>query len=157
VIQWVLFCFQLCARPPMTTLSLHRLPVSARIFGCLGALSACSSVVFSALFAHWPGFADGVPAAVQTALGQQQFHALGLLMVAVALAVWGESRWWWAAGVLMLVGLVLFSLNLYARHALGFDALRAAVPWGGTAWILAWLCLAAGFVRGRGSRSGSAQ
>ena len=50
----------------------------------------------------------------------------------------------------MLAGLFLFSFNLYARHVLGFDALRAAVPWGGAAWILAWLSLAAGFVSGLG-------
>jgi uncharacterized membrane protein YgdD (TMEM256/DUF423 family) len=52
------------------------------------------------------------------------------------------------AGWLMLVGLLLFSFNLYARHVFGWDALRALVPWGGAAWILAWLVMAVGFVRG---------
>jgi uncharacterized membrane protein YgdD (TMEM256/DUF423 family) len=54
-----------------------------------------------------------------------------------------------AAGGLMLVGLVLFSFNLYARYILGFDVLRALVPWGGGAWILAWLSLALGFATRR--------
>ena len=58
-------------------------PVSARIFLTLGALSACSSVVFSAAFAHLPVFAGGVPAMVQTALTQQQFHSLGLMLVGI--------------------------------------------------------------------------
>jgi len=125
-------------------------PLSARWFLALGAISACSSVVFSAAFAHLPVFSGGVPTAVQTALSQQQFHSLGLLFTGLALRVCGASRWLQAAGWLMLVGLLLFSFNLYARHVLAWDALRALVPWGGTAWILAWLALAVGLAQGRG-------
>ena len=140
----------------MTTSPMFSLPVSARIFGALGALSACTSVVFSAAFAHLPVFAAGVPAAVQTALSQHQFHSVGLLITGLAIGVCGVSRWSLAAGGLMLVGLLLFSFNLYARHVLGFDALRAAVPWGGAAWILAWLSLAVAWIRGRVEPGGSA-
>lgn len=129
------------------------LSVSARIFLVLGALSACTSVVFSAAFAHLPVFAAGVPTGVQTALSQQQFHSVGLLITGLAIGVCGVSRWRLAAGWLMLLGVLLFSFNLYARHVLGFDALRAAVPWGGAAWILAWLSLAVGFVSGRGGKA----
>ena len=48
----------------------------------------------------------------------------------------------------MLVGLLLFSFNLYARYVLGWDAFRAWVPWGGAAWIVAWLTMAMGCFRG---------
>jgi uncharacterized membrane protein YgdD (TMEM256/DUF423 family) len=125
-------------------------PLSARWFLVLGAISACTSVVFSAAFAHLPVFAAGVPTAVQTALSQQQFHSLGLLFTGLALRVCGASRWLQAAGWLMVLGLLLFSFNLYARHVLAWDALRAMVPWGGMAWILAWLGLAVGLARGFG-------
>lgn len=121
------------------------LPLSARIFLISGALSACASVVFSAAFAHLPVFAGGVPVMVQTALSQQQFHSLGLLLVGWFVASRGRSLWLVAAGGLMLGGLLLFSFNLYARAVLGFDGLRALVPWGGGAWILAWVCLAIEF------------
>ena len=121
--------------------------MSARVFIFVGAVCAGLSVVFSAAFAHWPAFAGGIPAAVQTALSQQQFHALGLVLVGLALGWRGPSPWWLASGWLMLVGMVLFSFNLYARSLFGFDALRALVPWGGSAWILAWLLLAVGVVR----------
>lgn len=84
---------------------------------------------------------------VQTALTQQQFHSLGLVLVGLAVAWLGASRWLVAAGALMLAGLVLFSFNLYARNVLGFDTFRAGVPWGGGAWILAWLLAAVGFAR----------
>ncbi|PVE09541.1 DUF423 domain-containing protein [Limnohabitans sp. Rim28] len=120
-------------------------PLSARWFLAVGAISACASVVFSAAFAHLPVFAEGVPTAVQTALSQQQFHSLGLVLTGLALRVCGASRWLQAAGWLMIVGLLLFSFNLYARHVFAWDALRPLVPWGGMAWILAWLSLALGF------------
>ena len=125
-------------------------PLSARWFLALGAISACASVVFSAAFAHLPVFAGGVPTAVQSALSQQQFHSLGLMFTGLVLRVCGASRWLQAAGWLMLLGLLLFSFNLYARHVLAWDALRALVPWGGMAWILAWLTLAVGLVQGSG-------
>jgi uncharacterized membrane protein YgdD (TMEM256/DUF423 family) len=125
-------------------------PHSSRWFLALGAISACTSVVFSAAFAHLPVFAGGMPPAVQTALSQQQFHSLGLLLTGLALRVCGRSRWLQAAGWLMVLGLLLFSFNLYARHVLGWDALRALVPWGGAAWIFAWLVLAMGLIQGGG-------
>lgn len=136
----------------MTVTPTFSRPLSWRIFMSLGAISACASVVFSAIFAHLPVFAGGVPSAVQTALSQHQFHSVGLLIIGLAIRLCGVSRWWLAAGWLMVTGLLLFSFNLYVRHALGWDALRAAVPWGGVAWILAWLSLALGFALGRGSQ-----
>lgn len=142
--------FEPSVRPSMTVTPTACLPTSARIFLIFGALSACTSVVFSAAFAHLPVFAGGVPVMVQTALSQQQFHSLGLLLVGWALAYRGRSPWLMAAGGLMLAGVLLFSFNLYARAVLGFDSLRALVPWGGGAWILAWLSLAIEFARGFG-------
>jgi uncharacterized membrane protein YgdD (TMEM256/DUF423 family) len=115
-----------------------------RLFGLSGALFAGLSVIFSAAFAHLPQFAAGVPSTVQTALTQQQFHALGLLWVALAIRSVGPSRWLLAAGALMLAGMVLFSLNIYTRHLLGWEVGRALVPWGGGSWIAAWLALAMG-------------
>ncbi len=124
--------------------------MSSRIFLILGALSACLTVVLSAALAHWPAFANGIPTMVQTALSQQQFHALGLLLIGLAMGGRGPSRWWVAAGWLMVAGTVLFSFNIYARALWGFDTLRAAVPWGGGAWICAWLLLALGAIRPTG-------
>lgn len=125
--------------------------VSARWFTVLGAVSAGTSVVFSAAFAHLPVFAAGVPTGVQSALAQQQLHSLGLLVTGLAIWVRGPSRWLTAVGGLMGLGLVLFSFNVYARYVLGLDALRALVPWGGGAWILAWLCLAMGLAKAKAS------
>ena len=116
--------------------------MSARIFMFAGAISAGLSGALSAAFAHLPVFAGGIPPMVQSALQLQQFHALGLMVVGLALGWRGPSRLMLASGWLMVLGTLLFSFNIYARSVLGLDALRAVVPWGGTAWILAWLLMA---------------
>ena len=121
--------------------------MSARFFVFAGALSAGLSVALSAAFAHLPVFAAGVPPMEQTALQLQQFHALGLILVGLALGWRGSSRLLLVSGWLMLAGTFMFSFNLYARSVLGFDVLRTWVPWGGTAWILAWLLMATAALR----------
>jgi hypothetical protein len=133
--------------PVAAPLNLINPSISGRIFLSVGAFSACTSVAFSAAFAHLPVFSEGLPAAVQTALSQQQFHSLGLLFNGLVIGVFGASRWFHAAGWLMVLGLLFFSFNLYARYVLGWDALRALVPWGGGAWMVAWLCVALGVLR----------
>lgn len=117
---------------------------AAAWFFAIGALTAGSAVGLSAWLAHAPMFAGGVPPMVQTAVQQQGFHALGLLAVALALWSRGHSRWWLLSGGLMVAGLLLFSVNIYARAFWQWDTLRALVPWGGTSWMLAWLLLAIG-------------
>jgi uncharacterized membrane protein YgdD (TMEM256/DUF423 family) len=116
----------------------------AALFFSIGAVAAGLTVVLSAWLAHAPLFAGGIPPMVQTALLQQGLHALGLLGVGLALWCRGPSHWWVAAGVLMVAGMLLFSLNIYARAFWQWDHLRSLVPWGGTCWILAWLSLAVG-------------
>ena len=116
----------------------------ARLFLVLGALVAALSVILSAYIAHAPGGTGGAAGMVQTALAQQQFHALGLLVTGLCLERLGRSRWLIASGWLMVAGVILFSLNILARALLGFEALRALVPWGGMAFILGWVAMAAG-------------
>lgn len=118
------------------------LPLPARVFLLLGALNAATSVALSAAAAHLPAL-QAAGASLASALAQQQLHALGLMVVG-GLLVHLRSPWLTAAGALMLLGTLLFCLNLYARWLWGWDAARAAVPWGGTAFILSWLCLGAG-------------
>lgn len=118
------------------------LPLQARIFILLGALSAATSVALSAAAAHMPAL-QAASASLNTALAQQQLHALGLIAVGVLL-VRVQSHWLTAAGALMVLGTLLFCLNLYARLIWGWDAARVAVPWGGSAFILSWLSLGLG-------------
>ena len=124
------------------------LPLQARVFIVLGALSAATSVALSAAAAHLPALQAG-GSSLSTALAQQQFHALGLVGVGLLLSR-VQSLWLSASGALMLLGTLLFCLNLYARLIWGWDAARMAVPWGGSAFILSWLALGVGAWLGNG-------
>jgi uncharacterized membrane protein YgdD (TMEM256/DUF423 family) len=119
----------------------------ARIFLVLGAVSALTSVVLGAVTAHaLSGTPVGAQSWFQTALQYHQFHALGLLAVGL-IAARSISGWIVASGWLMAVGIVLFSGNLYLRSLADFHVLHAATPFGGGAFMLAWLALAIGVAR----------
>lgn len=124
------------------------MPLHARLFLFLGALSAAVSVALGAAAAHTLAErAAGAQAWFHTALQYHQFHALGLLAVGLIAARSPAPRWITAAGVLMVVGTLLFSGNLYLRSLADFHALHAATPFGGGAFILAWLALAIGVLK----------
>ena len=114
----------------------------SRVFMALGAFLAAVSVALSAAAAHVPALQEA-GASFAASLQMQQLHALGLLLVGLAHAR-RASLWLAASGGLMLAGLLLFCLNIDARILWGWDAARALVPVGGSAFILAWLLLAVG-------------
>ena len=70
------------------------------------------------------------------------WHALGMVLVGLAATVVADGPWLRAAGLLLAIGIVLFSGSLYAL-ALGAPKwLGAVAPLGGTAFILGWLAFA---------------
>ena len=118
------------------------MPLLSRVFMALGAIFAALSVALSAAAAHVPALQQA-GAAFVASLQQQQFHALGLVLVGLTLGR-RASLWLAASGGLMLVGMLLFCLNIDARILWGWDAARALVPAGGSAFMLAWLAFAIG-------------
>jgi len=118
------------------------MPVLSRVFMALGAVFAALSVALSAASAHVPALQQA-GATFAASLDQQQFHALGLVLVGLALGR-RASLWLVASGLLMLTGLLLFCLNIDAHILWGWDSARALVPAGGSAFILAWLAFAVG-------------
>ncbi|HXH03365.1 MAG TPA: DUF423 domain-containing protein [Candidatus Competibacteraceae bacterium] len=114
-----------------------------------GALSAMLGVLLGAFAAH--ALRQLVPperlAVFNTGVQYQMYHALGLILVGLALRHWPESaalRW---AGPLMLTGIVLFCGSLYALVLSGRGWLGAITPFGGSAFILAWLLVIVGLWR----------
>lgn len=123
----------------------------AKLFLACGALSAAISVALGAAGAHaLANLPELSQSWFRTALQYQQFHALGLLVVGLLVDRF-VSRWITAAGVLMVIGTLLFSGNLYLRSLADIHTLHAVTPWGGMSFILGWLALAVGVM---GSRRG---
>jgi uncharacterized membrane protein YgdD (TMEM256/DUF423 family) len=110
-------------------------------------LSAGLSVVIGAAAEH------ATDASLAASLSQfriahqyHQFHAFGLLIVGLILSQTGPSRCLVWSGWLMVVGTLLFSGNLYLRSMAGIHQFHTVTPFGGAAFILAWILLAIGVV-----------
>lgn len=79
----------------------------------------------------------------ETGVRYQMYQAFALFA-----AAWGWSRWprraFVAAGVLFIVGIVVFSGSLYLLAFTQVRAWGAVTPLGGLAFLAGWLCLAWG-------------
>jgi uncharacterized membrane protein YgdD (TMEM256/DUF423 family) len=76
-----------------------------------------------------------------------QFHALGLIIVGVLSQFRPQEKRLQLAGVLFMLGILLFSCNILLRAWHDIQTFRALVPWGGTCFILGWLALVLAYVR----------
>jgi uncharacterized membrane protein YgdD (TMEM256/DUF423 family) len=116
-------------------------PTTAKLFLILGAVNAALVVMFGAFGAH--ALKTRLPAEMltvyQTGVYYHLFHALGLLIVgllATQLPASGYLKW---SGGLMLAGIVLFSGSLYLLSVAGWRTLGLVTPFGGVAFMAAWV------------------
>jgi uncharacterized membrane protein YgdD (TMEM256/DUF423 family) len=114
-----------------------------------GALSAALTVALGAFAAH--ALKSRMPpealAVFQTGVQYQFYHSLGLILVGIVAQRYQEATLLAAAGLLMAVGILLFSGSLYALSTSGIRSLGIITPIGGVAFIAAWLLLAFGVWR----------
>ncbi len=115
------------------------MPVLLMLAGALGLLS----VAFGAFSEHAlrPNIDAEYFRYLMTAIRYNQIHAVALLALALALAaplgqrVLSRLK---AAGWLMFIGTVLFSVSIYLAVLLDVMALTFATPVGGTLLMVAW-------------------
>lgn len=126
-----------------------------RAFLFLGSLSALVAVAAGAFGAHGAqAFLSSQALAIyDTAVRFQMLHAIALCLVAFACSR-TDTRAARAAGVLFIVGTVLFCGALYLNSLAGFRQAARLAPFGGASFIAGWACLAwAAFRVGRTPRS----
>lgn len=108
----------------------------------VGGLAAFIGVALGAFGAHGlrTRLSPDMLAVFETGVRYQMYHALAILIVALALA---RVDGWWirTAGWLFTAGIVLFSGSLYALALTGVTTLGAITPVGGLALLAGWACL----------------
>jgi uncharacterized membrane protein YgdD (TMEM256/DUF423 family) len=114
---------------------------TAKLFLILGGINAALVVMLGAFGAHGlkTKLTAEMLAVYQTGVHYHLFHALGLLVVGLVATQIADSVWLKWSGWLMLVGIVLFSGSLYVLSVSGLRWLGMVTPFGGVAFITAWI------------------
>lgn len=109
----------------------------------LAALSGLVGVAMGAFGAHAlkTVLSPELMAVYQTATSYQMWHALGLMGIGLAQLHFPDAKLLKWAGVLMFVGIVLFSGSLYLLALLNLKWLGMITPVGGVCFIIAWLLI----------------
>ncbi len=121
----------------------------AKLFLALGCINALLVVLIGAFGAHGLKVRLTVEnmAVFQTGVQYHFYHAVGLILlglIALQIPITPYLRW---SGWLMLVGISLFSGSLYALSITHIRWLGMITPFGGMAFILAWLMLTIGIMK----------
>ena len=116
-------------------------------FIAMGAFMAALSVIASAYASHGNSLIGSSAAMVQASLNLLQFHSIGLILVGILGQSRPSEKRLLAAGVLFLLGCLMFSINILMRAWYDVQTFRSLVPWGGTCFILGWLAFALTYVR----------
>jgi uncharacterized membrane protein YgdD (TMEM256/DUF423 family) len=110
-----------------------------RTFLFFGSVAGFVAVAFGAFGAHAlrNKLSADMLAVFETGVRYQMFHALALLITAIAVARFDGwvAR---AAGWCFLAGIVLFSGSLYALALTGVRSFGAITPLGGVAFLAGW-------------------
>ncbi len=80
-------------------------------------------------------------ATFQTGVQYHFYHALGLILLGLIRFHMPSSRLIPISGWLMLMGILLFSVNLYVMSLTGMRQLGMVAPFGGLSFMSAWIIL----------------
>ncbi|MFD2446832.1 DUF423 domain-containing protein [Bacillus sp. CGMCC 1.16607] len=114
-----------------------------KVFIILGALNAFLAVALGAFGAHGlegklePKYLE----TWKTGVTYQMFHATGLLIIGVLLGKIPANQLLSWSGWLMFIGIILFSGSLYVLSVTKISILGAITPFGGIAFLVAWVLL----------------
>ena len=115
-------------------------------FGIIGALMITLAIGLGAYGAH--GLEDAfsetprMKRAWGNAVDYQMFHGLALFVLGIIRIDSKRAKLWMVSGILMSVGVILFSFSIYAWVFGGSESLITVTPFGGFSFIIAWVLLA---------------
>ncbi|OFL46966.1 hypothetical protein HMPREF2767_04035 [Nosocomiicoccus sp. HMSC067E10] len=111
-----------------------------RMLIILGAVNALISVAAGAFGAHGleGKLSEHYLEVWETACRYQMYHALGLILLGVLNGVTGTTMFN-AAGIVMFIGILLFTGSLFILSTTGIGILGAITPIGGVMFIASWI------------------
>jgi uncharacterized membrane protein YgdD (TMEM256/DUF423 family) len=108
-----------------------------------GAIFMALAVLLGAFGAH--ALKNSLPAEMlavyKTGVEYQFYHALGLLLIGLT-GFHLDSKWLRRSGLLLAVGILLFSGSLYVLALTGIKVIGAITPIGGVSFVAGWFYLA---------------
>ncbi len=121
----------------------------AKFFLLSGALNALLAIMLGAFGAHAlrEQLQERMLEVFHTASQYHFYHALGLMIIGMLVLQLQPSPWFKWSGWLMLAGILLFSGSLYLLAVSRIGWLGIVTPFGGTAFILAWLSAFIGLLK----------
>ena len=112
-----------------------------RIVWVLACLAGALSVLAAAYVAHLPGLEAAALRSLHSALQMLQFHTLALLLVAW-IAPRNHFTWPLLVSAFGFVaGIGMFSVNILLNQLFGIGLFKPLTPYGGMAFVVAWLAL----------------
>ncbi|MGC4377283.1 DUF423 domain-containing protein [Fictibacillus sp. Mic-4] len=121
-----------------------------KVFLIIGAINAALAVALGAFGAHGleGKLSEKMLEVYKTGVQYHMYHALGILAVAlIASKLTNSSLVNWS-GWLLFIGIILFSGSLYVLSITGISKLGIITPFGGLAFIIGWILLVVGAVKG---------
>ena len=109
---------------------------------CLAAVSLLLATIAGAVGSHVLAVDDRTMHSFDVAVQFQFFHGLGLVAVTLVGLRGIGGRLLWTAAWLIVAGTVLFCGSIYARTFGAPSGIVSAAPYGGVAFMLAWLAFA---------------
>jgi len=109
----------------------------------LGAIFMALAVLLGAFGAHAlkTRLSPEMLAVYKTGVEYQFYHAIGLLIIGL-IGFHIDSKWLRRSGLLLTVGILLFSGSLYVLALTGIKMIGAITPIGGVSFVLGWVFLA---------------
>jgi uncharacterized membrane protein YgdD (TMEM256/DUF423 family) len=117
----------------------------SKLFLILGSINAAVAVTMGAFGAHSlkAKISEEMLSVFQTGVQYHFYHSLGLLIIGLLTLYFQSGKYLYAAGWIMLFGIILFSGSLYIMSTTNTRWLGMITPFGGIAFIISWVCIAA--------------
>jgi uncharacterized membrane protein YgdD (TMEM256/DUF423 family) len=115
----------------------------------LGAGNAALAILLGAFAAHTiqNTISERMLVIFSTAVDYHLYHAIGLIVVGLLIKLHPISKLLKFAVYLMLFGIIVFCGSLYALSLTGITKLGMVTPFGGVAFIIAWLFVFIAFIK----------